>query len=123
MKKIRILSTMLLVLYVIAPIQGNGEVTAAVINYSGNFKGGEKTVTLKITGMTCAGCASHISASLTNLDGVLKQEVKFPGDIAVITYDPEKTNEKEIIATVEKSGNYRAEVIVENSSDEKSPGR
>jgi len=78
------------------------------------IKSEPKTVTLKVTGMTCAGCANHISASLDKLDGVLKQEVKYPGDIATVKYDPEKTSEKAIIAAIEKTGQYKAEVIQED---------
>lgn len=72
-----------------------------------------KTVTLKVTGMTCAGCANHISASLEKLEGVLEHEVKFPGDIATVKYDPDKVSEKEIIAAIEKTGKYKAEVTTE----------
>lgn len=38
-----------------------------------------KTVTLKITGMTCAGCANHISTALDKIEGIIEQEVKYPG--------------------------------------------
>ena len=73
-------------------------------------KGQPKTVTLKVTGMTCGGCANHISTWLEKLDGVLEHEVKFPGDIATVKYDPDKVSEKEIIAAIEKTGKYKAEV-------------
>lgn len=69
-----------------------------------------KTVTLKITGMTCAGCASHIHTALSKTDGVINDEVKYPGDMAIIKYDASKISEKEIIAVIEKTG-YKAEVI------------
>lgn len=72
-----------------------------------------KTITLKVTGMTCAGCANHISTSLEKLDGVLEHEVKFPGDIAIVKYDPDKVSEKEIIATIEKTGKYKVEVTTD----------
>lgn len=76
-------------------------------------KNESKTVTLKITGMTCAGCANHVSKALEKVDGILEEEVKFPGDIAIIKYDSDKTNEKDIIAAIEKTG-YMAEVIKES---------
>jgi len=69
-----------------------------------------KTVTLKITGMSCAGCASHIHTALSKTDGVISDEVKYPGDVATVKYDASKTSEKEIIAVIEKAG-YKAELI------------
>jgi len=74
------------------------------------IKSEPKTVTLKVTGMTCSGCANHISTSLKKLDGVIEYEVKYPGDIATVKYDPDKTNEKEIITAITKAG-YKAKVI------------
>lgn len=75
-----------------------------------------KTVTLKITGMSCAGCASHIHTALSKTEGVISDEVKYPGDIATVKYDASKISEKEIIAVIEKTG-YKAEVI--KSKDKK----
>lgn len=75
-----------------------------------------KTVTLIIAGMSCAGCASHIHTALSKTEGVLSDEVKYPGDIATVKYDATKISEKEIIAVIEKAG-YTAEVI--KSKDKK----
>lgn len=69
-----------------------------------------KTVTLKITGMSCAGCASHIHTALSKTEGVISDEVKYPGDIATVKYDASKISEKEIITVIENTG-YKAEVI------------
>lgn len=68
-----------------------------------------KIVTLKITGMSCVGCASYIHTALSKTDGVISDEVKYPGDIAIIKYEASKISEKEIIAIIEKTG-YKAEV-------------
>ncbi|MBI5857576.1 MAG: heavy-metal-associated domain-containing protein [Sphingobacteriales bacterium] len=69
-----------------------------------------KTVTLKITGMSCAGCSNHIHTALSKTEGVISDDVKYPGEIATIKYDAAKISEKEIIAVIEKAG-YKAEVI------------
>lgn len=71
-----------------------------------------KTVTLKITGMTCGGCSKTIHSSLSKKDGILENEVKFPGDMAIVKYDPAKITEKEIVAIIEKAG-YKTEIIKE----------
>jgi len=66
-----------------------------------------KTVKLKITGMTCAGCSNHVSTALKNIDGVIEQNVEYPGDVATIKYDASKTNPTEMIKAIEKAG-YKA---------------
>jgi copper chaperone CopZ len=71
-----------------------------------------KTVKLKITGMTCAGCSNHISTALKNVNGIIEQSVEYPGDLATITYEPTKTNPEAIIKVIEKTG-YKAEIIKE----------
>jgi periplasmic mercuric ion binding protein len=71
-----------------------------------------KTVKFKITGMTCAGCLNHISTALKDVDGVINQSVEFPGDLATITYNPDKTNVEAIIKVIEKTG-YKAEIMKE----------
>lgn len=79
-----------------------------------HMKEDPKTITLKITGMTCAGCASHIHTALSKTEGVINDEVKYPGDVAIIKYDASKISEKEIIAAIEKAG-YKAEIIKETT--------
>ena len=71
-----------------------------------------KTLKLKITGMTCAGCSNHISKALNEVDGIIEQKVEYPGNLATITYNPERTNPDAIIKVIEKPG-YKAEIIKE----------
>lgn len=68
-----------------------------------------KTVTIKITGMTCAGCASHVHTALSKTAGVISDEVKYPGDIAIVKYDASKVTVEQIIKAIEKTG-YKAEI-------------
>lgn len=77
-----------------------------------------KTVKLRITGMTCAGCSNHVAATLTDLDGVIDQQVEYPGDLAVVKYDPAKTSVDKIIKAIEKIG-YKAAVISEKAAGKK----
>jgi copper chaperone CopZ len=69
-----------------------------------------KQVKLKITGMTCGGCANHIHRALSETKGVVDMEVKYPGDSAIITYKPNEIKFEEIIRTIEKSG-YNAKKL------------
>lgn len=59
--------------------------------------------------MSCAGCASHIHTALTKANGIIKDEVEFPGNIAIIKYDASKTTVAEIIKAIETIG-YKVEV-------------
>jgi copper chaperone CopZ len=120
MKKVIILSVSAMLAYTAAQVCGCGnckKTNAQTLALAENFKGEPKTVTLKITGMTCSGCSNHISSALSKKDGILAQEVKFPGDVAIVKYDPDKITEKEIIATIEKAG-YKAEVKKDDGSNE-----
>lgn len=76
-----------------------------------------KTVKLKITGMTCGGCADNIHKALLEKNGIIENEVSYPGDVATIKYDPEKISEKEIIATIEQAG-YKAALMNETEQTE-----
>ena len=75
-----------------------------------------KTLKLKITGMTCAGCSNHISNALKEVAGIMEHKVEYPGDLATIQYDPKKTNPDAIIKVIEKTG-YKAEIIKENQKE------
>ncbi len=66
--------------------------------------------------MTCAGCASHVYKVLSETDGVIANEVKYPGDIAVIKFNANKITSKELVATIEKETNYKA-ILVETEQN------
>ena len=77
-----------------------------------------KTVKIKITEMTCAGCSSHISNAITDVEGILEQKMEYPSDLATTQNDPEKTSSDAIIKVIEKTG-YKAELMRENQKQEK----
>ncbi len=78
-----------------------------------------KTVKLKITGITCAGCSNHVSNTIKNIEGVIGQTVEYPEDFATIRYDTLKTDPTEMIKAIEKVG-YKAEIISEIKSKKRS---
>jgi len=108
MKKILII---LSVLFLIGITQVNAQCCKPVTGKAQNEnvkKQDGKTVKLRINGMTCAGCDNFISTALKELDGI----IEYPGDLAVIQYDPKKTKPKAIITVIENKG-YKAEIIKE----------
>lgn len=52
---------------------------------------GEQTVTLEVSGMTCASCPYIVRQTLAAVDGVTAVEVSFADKSAVVTYDDSKT--------------------------------
>ena len=51
-----------------------------------------KTVTLSVSGMTCATCPITVKTALSKVAGVEKAEVSFEKREAVVTFDEAKTN-------------------------------
>lgn len=65
-----------------------------------------KTVTFKVEGMHCSGCAATIQALLERSSGVHRASVSFKGGEARVLYNPEAVTEGDLIAVIEKGG-YR----------------
>ncbi len=70
-----------------------------------------ETVKIKVTGLTCAGCASNLYKVLKETKGVVDNSVQYPGDIAVVDYDPKQTQPEQLIAAIEEKTTYKAEVL------------
>ncbi len=62
------------------------------------------SVTLKVEGMHCGGCAATIQALLETNGGVRKAAVSFKEGEARVLYDPRNVTEEQLIATIEKGG-------------------
>lgn len=71
----------------------------------------EASVEIKVTGMTCAGCANNVYKVLSGIEGVIDNSVKYPGDIASVKYDSDKITPKELVATIEQETSYKAELV------------
>ena len=63
-----------------------------------------KTVTLSVSGMTCAACPITIKKALTEVDGVTKAEVSFDKKQAVVTFDDTKTGVAALIGATTNAG-------------------
>jgi mercuric ion binding protein len=68
-----------------------------------------KTITLSVSGMTCAGCAGHVEKALQKVEGVEKTEVNYDTNEAVVTYDDAKTGVEALTKATEGAG-YPSEV-------------
>lgn len=63
----------------------------------------------KITGMTCAGCATTIKAALEQTVGVHRAEVSYERAEAVVDYDPQVTSPEKIREAINETG-FTAEI-------------
>jgi len=66
-----------------------------------------KTLTLSIAGMTCSNCATTVKKAIFTLSGIVSAEVDIVQNTASITFDAEKTDEQQIIHTIDTTW-YRA---------------
>lgn len=65
-----------------------------------------KTLTVRIDGMHCDGCARIIETVLSRLDGVETVSVSYAEATARVLYDPAQLSESRVHAAVENAG-YR----------------
>ncbi|MDA8141725.1 MAG: heavy metal translocating P-type ATPase [Desulfobacteraceae bacterium] len=64
----------------------------------------DKTITLPVTGMSCANCAATIERVLGKLDGVAKAQVNFASETAEVAYDPTHVSLQDLVQRIQKSG-------------------
>jgi mercuric ion binding protein len=69
----------------------------------------KKFVTLSVSGMTCAGCASHVEKALQKVEGLEKTEVNYDKKEAVVTYDNAMTGIEALTKAIDGAG-YPSEV-------------
>ena len=63
-----------------------------------------KTVTLNVSGMTCAACPITVKKALEKVPGVSKVEVRFEKKQALVTFDDAKTNTDALVKATTDAG-------------------
>ena len=63
-----------------------------------------ETVTVGITGMTCANCSATIEDAVGDLPGVVSVDANYATDEATVTYAPSVTSREDIYGAVEAAG-------------------
>ncbi|MDD5491056.1 MAG: heavy metal translocating P-type ATPase [bacterium] len=61
-------------------------------------------INIGITGMTCTSCARTITKSLSAVPGVIRANVNFASEKALIEYDPTQTDKEILYRAIEDSG-------------------
>ncbi|WP_333839262.1 heavy-metal-associated domain-containing protein [Pelomicrobium sp.] len=65
-----------------------------------------RTMTWKIDGMHCGGCAQRLQALLARLPGVRRVEVSWPEGRARLLLDPREVSPERLVELIERAG-YR----------------
>jgi mercuric ion binding protein len=63
-----------------------------------------KTVTLSVSGMTCATCPITVKMALSKVSGVQKTEVSYERREAVVTFDDAKTSVSDLTKATTNAG-------------------
>ncbi len=63
-----------------------------------------RTVTIKVQGMTCGGCATRVEEALKSTDGVQEVNVSFERGRAVIKYDDQKVTTEKLREVIQSTG-------------------
>ncbi len=64
----------------------------------------ETTLTLPITGMTCANCAMNIERGLKKLDGVKEVAVNFASEAATVRIDTQEATPAQVVSQIQAIG-------------------
>src|SRR6266511_4181596 len=67
--------------------------------------------TLKISGMTCAGCEAAVRMAARSVDGVTDVKASYAKGNAEVTFDPSKTNPAAIAKVVTDKSGFKAEPV------------
>lgn len=87
-RPVAIVSIIVLVLII-----GVGSVSAAI-----------RTVTLRVKGMTCGGCATRVEKALRSTEGVQDVHVSFERGRAIIKYDEQKVTVDKLREVIQSTG-------------------
>lgn len=64
----------------------------------------EQTITLPVSGMTCANCALNIERGIKKLEGVQTVNVNFAAEQAVVGFDPKQLQANDVVKNIQGSG-------------------
>lgn len=67
--------------------------------------------TLKVSGMTCAGCEAAVRMAARSIDGVTDVKASYAKGNAEVTFDPSKTNPDAIAKVITEKSGFKAEPV------------
>jgi copper chaperone len=63
-----------------------------------------RSVTLRVKGMTCRGCATSVASALKSTDGVEDAQVSYKRGTAIVKYDDEKVTVAKLREVITNTG-------------------
>lgn len=70
----------------------------------GSVLAATKSITIRVKGMTCGGCATSVEEALRSTEGVLDARVSFERGKAVIKYDDQKVTVARLREVINSTG-------------------
>lgn len=70
-----------------------------------------RVCTLKVSGMTCAGCEAAVRMAARSVEGVTAVKASYAKASAEITYDPSKTTPLAIAKAITDKSGFKAEIV------------
>jgi copper chaperone CopZ len=70
-----------------------------------------QTCTLKVSGMTCAGCEAAVRMAARSVKGVTEAKASYAKANAEVTYDPSQTTPEAIAKTITDKSGFKAEPV------------
>lgn len=67
--------------------------------------------TLKVSGMTCAGCEAAVRMAARSVEGVTDVKASYAKGNAEVTYDPSKTTPSAIAKVITDKSGFKAESV------------
>jgi Cu+-exporting ATPase len=81
-----------------------------------------ETVSINVTGMTCAACQAHVQRALEHAPGVAKAAVNLMTGEATVAFDPKLTGPSALVEAIVETG-YEAELPTAGQSDLEAQGQ
>ena len=69
----------------------------------------QPTISLPVSGMTCAACSARVQRALETAPGVEEASVNLMTNCATVSYDPQATTPEQLVETIRSTG-YGAEL-------------
>jgi copper chaperone CopZ len=67
--------------------------------------------TLRVSGMTCAGCEAAVRLAARSVEGVTEARASYAKGSADVTYDPAKTTPQAIAKAITDKSGFKAELV------------
>ena len=94
-------------------------VAGFLVSASAQSKSTTKVCTLKVSGMTCAGCEAAVKIAAKRVDGVSAVAVSYDKAAADVTYGPSKTTPQAIAKVITEKTGFKAVPQVEAKTQPK----